>query len=98
MIRSFRDKWLESFYIRDRKHRKIPPDIEDRLFLKLQILDDAVDQRDLRSPPSNHFEALRGRLAGKYSIRVNIQWRLIFAWDDSAGHTEKVYLDDHTYR
>jgi len=52
----------------------------------------------LCSPPSNHFEALHGRLAGKYSIRVNIRWRLIFGWDDSGGHAENVYLDDHSYR
>ena len=98
MIRYFRDNWLEDFYIRDRRHRKIPSDIEDRLFRKLQILDDAVDRRDLRSPPSNHFEALQGRLAGRYSIRINLQWRLISDWDNTGGHAEIVYLYDHTYR
>src|SRR3990172_4391970 len=97
LIRSFRDKWLEDFYLHDRRHRKIPANTEDRLFRKLQILDDAVNQRDLCSPPGNHFETLHGRLAEKYSIRVNIRWRLIFGWDDSGGHAENVYLDDHSY-
>lgn len=98
LIASFRDSWLENFYLRDRRHRKIPADLADRLFRKLQILDDAVNQNDLRSPPSNHFESLKGRLKGKYSIRVNDQWRLIFKWDDANGTAEEVYLDDHSYR
>ncbi len=49
-------------------------------------------------PPSNHFEKLRGNLAGFHSIRVNSQWRLIFQWDGSRGEAEGVYLDDHSYR
>ncbi len=54
--------------------------------------------RDLRVPPSNHFEKLRGNLAGFYSVRVNSQWRLIFRWDGNRGKAEGVYLDDHSYR
>lgn len=98
MIQSFRDSWLKDFYLQDRKHRRIPADIEDRLFRKLQLIDDAVSQNDLRSPPSNHFEALRGRLRGRYSIRVNRQWRLVFQWDDTNGTADNIYLDDHSYR
>ena len=49
-------------------------------------------------PPSNHFEKLRGNLAGFHSIRVNSQWRLVFRWDGSRGGAEGVYLDDHGYR
>jgi proteic killer suppression protein len=98
VIKSFRDKWLEEFYLIDRRHRKIPADIAGRLFRKLQILDDAVDQRDLYSVPGNHFEALQGRLMGKYSIRVNVQWRLVFGWESPGGFAVNVYLDDHSYR
>jgi proteic killer suppression protein len=57
----------------------------------------AVDQ-DLRVPPSNHFEKLRGNLTGFYSIRVNNQWRPIFRWNSSSGEAQDVYLDDHSYR
>ena len=46
----------------------------------------------------NHFEKLRGTLAGLYSIRVNNQWRLVFRCAGSGGEAEGVYLDDHSYR
>jgi proteic killer suppression protein len=49
-------------------------------------------------PLSNHFEKLRGALAGFCSIRVNDQWRLIFRWDADRGEAAGVYLDDHSYR
>src|SRR6266851_3507094 len=56
------------------------------------------DRPGLRVPPSNHFEKLRGNLAGMHSIRVKRQWRLVFRWDGSRGEAEGVYLDDHSYR
>lgn len=78
--------------------RKIPPDLESRLFRKLQMIDDAISDQDLRIPPSNHFEKLRGNLAGFSSIRVNQQWRLIFRWDGERGEADSIYLDNHSYR
>ncbi|MEN3952475.1 type II toxin-antitoxin system RelE/ParE family toxin [Iodidimonas sp. SYSU 1G8] len=98
MIVGFRDDWLRDFYIDDVRSRRIPPDIEDRLFRKLQLLDDAMTDQDLRVPPSNHFEKLRGNLNGFHSIRVNQQWRLVFRWDGTKGEADEVYLDDHSYR
>ena len=98
MILGFRDRWLEDFYVRDAHSRRIPADIEDRLFRKLQMIDDATSDRDLRAPPSNHFEKLVGRLQGWHSIRVNRQWRVIFRWDGARGEASGVYLDDHSYR
>jgi toxin HigB-1 len=98
MIISFRDEWLRAFFVEDRQSRHIPPDLENRLFRKLQMIDDATSDQDLRVPPSNHFEKLRGNLAGFHSIRVNNQWRLVFRWDGSRGEAEGVYLDDHSYR
>jgi proteic killer suppression protein len=71
LIVSFRDRWLRDFYLSNRGSKKIPSEIEDRLFRKLQLIDDATCDLDLRSPPSNHFEKLKGRLASKHSIRVN---------------------------
>ena len=73
MIVSFRDEWLRAFFVEDVQSRHIPPDLEDRLFRKLQMIDDATLDQDLRVPPSNHFEKLHGNLAGFYSIRVNRQ-------------------------
>lgn len=98
MIVGFRDRWLREFFIEDKKNRAIPPDLEMRLFGKLQLLDDASCDADLRIPPSNHFEKLRGNLAGRYSIRVNEQWRVIFRWNSSKGEAAEVYLDKHSYR
>jgi toxin HigB-1 len=98
MIVSFRDEWLRAFFVEGRRSRHIPSDLEDRLFRKLQMIDDATTDSDLRVPPSNHFEKLRGSLAGFHSIRVNRQWRLIFRWNGSRGEAESVYLDDHSYR
>ena len=98
MIVSFRDEWLRAFFVDDVRSRNIPADLSDRLFRKLQMLDDAMTDQDLRVPPSNHFEKLRGTLKGYHSIRVNRQWRLVFQWDGSRGEASGVYLDDHSYR
>jgi proteic killer suppression protein len=97
MIESFRDGWLRDFFVDDVRSRKIPPDLESRVFRKLQMIDDAMSDQDLRVPPSNHFEKLRGKLEAFHSIRVNKQWRLIFRWDGGKGEASDVYLDDHSY-
>lgn len=98
MIIGFRDEWLRLFLVEDVRSRNIPPELEARLFRKLQMIDDAVTDQDLRVPPSNHFEKLRGNLAGLHSIRVNQQWRLIFRWDGERGEAGELYLDNHSYR
>jgi len=98
LIKSFKHKWLKAFYLADEVSKKVPAAIEDRLFRKLQLIDDASCDLDLRSPPSNHFEKLSGKLAGKHSIRVNKQWRLIFEWSGERGEAYSLYLDNHDYR
>lgn len=98
MIQSFRDRWLRDFYLEEKASKKIPAEVEDRLFRKLQLIDDATCDLDLRSPPSNHFEKLKGNLAGKHSIRVNKQWRLVFTWSGERGEAQDIYLDNHDYR
>ena len=98
MIVSFRDDWLRAFFVEDKRSRQIPADLEARLFRRLQMIDDATNDRDLRVPPSNHFERLRGNLAAFHAVRVNKQWRLIFRWDGGSGEARDIYLDDHSYR
>ncbi|MEZ2221456.1 type II toxin-antitoxin system RelE/ParE family toxin [Rhizobium sp. RCC_161_2] len=98
MIVSFRDDWLRDFFVEDVHSKKIPADLDSRLFRKLQMIDDATTDQDLRIPPSNHFEKLRGNLEGFCSIRVNEQWRLIFRWDGGHSEATDIYLDDHSYR
>jgi proteic killer suppression protein len=96
MILTWQDDWLRKYFEQDVHSKKIPADLRDRLFRKLQMLDDANADVDLRVPPSNHFEQLSGRLDGWHSIRVNAQWRLIFQWNGSEA--SNIYLDSHTYR
>jgi proteic killer suppression protein len=98
MIASFRDAWLREFFINDVSSKKIPADASERLFRRLQMLDDATCDADLRVPLSNGFEKLRGNLAGFCSIRVTLQWRLIFRWNSDRGEAEDVYLDPHKYK
>jgi proteic killer suppression protein len=98
VIVSFRDEWLRAFFVEDARSPRIPSEIQSRLFRKLQMIDDATTDQDLRSPPSNHFEKLRGELKGLHSIRVNDRWRLVFRWDGGRGEACDVYLDDHSYR
>lgn len=98
MIPSFRNEWLRAFFVEDVRSRYIAPEIQARLFRKLQMIDDATTDRDLRIPPSNHFGRLRGGQAGFYAIRVNDRWRLVFRWNGSRGEADGIYLDDHSYR
>ena len=97
MIASFRDGWLRAFFVEDVRSRHIPPALSGSLFRKLQLIDDAITDRDLRVPPGNHFEKLKGNLAAYHSIRVNRQWRLIFLWDSGRGIATDMYLDPNRY-
>ncbi len=87
MILSFRDVWLRDFFVEDTRSRNNPSDLESRLFRKLQMIDDAATDQDLRVPASSYFKKLRGHVAGLHSIRVNNQWRLVFRWDGGSGET-----------
>jgi toxin HigB-1 len=98
LIVSFRSDWLRTFFVDDVRSKKIPADLEDRLFRRLQMLDDATSDQDLRVPPSNHFEKLRGNLEGFCCVRINKQYRLIFRWEGGRGEAAEIYLDDHSYR
>lgn len=98
MIISFRDPWLESFFVEDVRSKRIPSGLDQILFRKIQMIDDSRTDQDLRIPPSNHFEKLQGNLSGFHSIRVNRQWRLVFHWNGSSDEASELYLDNHSYR
>jgi proteic killer suppression protein len=97
MTVGFRDEWLRAFFAEDVRSKTIPADLESRLFLKIQMIDDATTDQDLRVPPSDHFEKLKGNLDGFHSIRVNRQWRLVFRWNGERGEATDLYLDNHSY-
>jgi proteic killer suppression protein len=92
VIISFADKPTESLFRRSRVKR-FPRDLQRAALRKLLILDAAVTLGDLRSPPGNRLEALRGDRAGPYSIRINDQWRICFTWRDS--HVHDVAITDY---
>ncbi len=91
-IRSFRCTDTEAIY--DGKSPRRFRNIENVAQRKLQMLDDAMELRDLKSPPGNRLEALGGNRAGQYSIRINDQWRVCFAWTD-AGPENVEIVDYH---
>jgi len=88
MIASFADGATEDLYhgFRTRRSRRFPPDIVRTASRKLDLLEYAHVLHDLRIPPGNRLEALRGSLSGYHSIRVNEQWRIVFQWRDGAAH------------
>ena len=96
MIVSFGDKATAALYHGEhgKPARKFPRDITRAAVRKLDALNAAVELRDLRSPPGNRLETLRGDLAGCYSVRVNDQWRVVFRWLDGDAHDVRV-IDYH---
>ena len=92
MIKSFHDKATATVF-EGRRSRKLPPQIQPRAFDKLRLLDAAVDLEDLKVPPGNRLESLRGDRAGQWSIRINDQWRVCFRWD--RGHAFEVEITDY---
>jgi proteic killer suppression protein len=81
MIRSFRSKETERIFNRTRSP-KLPGDIQQVALRKLRMLNRARSLADLRVPPSNRPERLRGGREDQYSIRINDQWRIWFRWVD----------------
>ncbi len=82
MIKTFADKETKRVF-HGRSSRKLPGDIQARAHRKLLILDQARSLQDLRVPPGNQLEALKGDRARQHSIRINRQWRICFLWRDA---------------
>lgn len=93
MIRTFADRETEQFFATG-KSRRLPRQILRRAAMRLRQLDAAIQIDDLRLPPSNRLELLRGDRAGKYSIRVNDQWRICFRFVDGDAHEVEI-VDYH---
>jgi proteic killer suppression protein len=93
MIASFRDKETERLW-RTGRSRQIPADVQRRAFKKLAILNAAITLDNLKVPPGNHLEALRGDREGQDSIRVNEQYRICFVWRDGKAFDVEI-VDYH---
>ena len=92
MIDDFLDAETERIW-RGERSRKLPSDIQRTARRKLRMLNNAATLMDLRLPPSNRLEALKGDRRGQHSIRVNDRWRICFIW--SAGHASRVEIVDY---
>lgn len=90
MIRSFKDKEAGKIFNRERSGR-FSAEIQRTALRKLRMLNRSQNINDLRIPPANRLEKLKGSRAGQYSIRINDQWRICFEWhDNDAFHVEIV--------
>ncbi len=90
MIKDFKDKQTELVWD-GVVSKRLPQTIQAVARRKLRMLNNAATVNDLRMPPANRLERLRGSRAGQYSIRINEQWRICFNWKDrDAYHVEIV--------
>jgi len=96
MIRGFGNQLAEDLYYdrRTKATRSFPPELRRIARRKVLFLHDAAELRDLRSPPGNKLEALRGDRKGSHSIRINDQWRVVFVWKGSDAYEVEV-VDYH---
>ncbi len=92
MIKSFRSGETEKIWNGTRSKR-LPQNIQQVARRKLRMLNNARTLNDLRIPPANRLEALRGDRSGQHSIRINDQWRICFVWMD--GDAAKVEIVDY---
>ncbi len=92
MIRSFLDKQTESIWLGNAV-RRLPIEVQEVARRKLRMLNSAQTLADLRIPPANRLEALKGDRKGQHSIRINDQWRICFVW--TGRDAENVEIVDY---
>ena len=92
MIVSFRHGESERIWNGERS-RRLPADIQSAALRKLRLINAAKKLDDLKAPPGNRLEALKGNRAGQWSIRINSQWRICFRWRE--GGAEDVEIVDY---
>ncbi len=93
MIKSFGDRDTQRLFERERV-RRYPGELQRTMLRKLVAVDAAEALEDLRVPPGNRLEKLRGERAGQHSIRINDQWRICFRWQDGDAHEVEI-VDYH---
>jgi len=96
VIETFGNRLAEELFLdrRSKATRAFPPDVLRAARRKLLYLHDAAELGDLRVPPGNRLEALKGRWSGYHSIRINDQWRVVFRWHSGQAFDVTV-LDYH---
>lgn len=97
MIQSFADTAVEDIFdgLNSKNARKkLDPSLHSIASRKLDMLNAAIDLNDLKIPPANRLEALKGSLKGRYSIRINDKYRIVFIWGIQ-GPEEVEIMDYH---
>ena len=96
MIVSFGNKATSDLFhgISSSKARKLPNQIHEMALCKLDTINAAQNLDDLKSPPGNRLEPLKGDLKGFHCIRINNQWRIVFRWEANAAHDVQI-MDYH---
>ena len=89
VIKNFADKETEKVF-EGKVSRRLPPVIQQTARRKLIYLDEADSLLDLRAPPGNRLEALKGSRAGQHSIRINDQWRICFRWHKNNAYDVEI--------
>jgi toxin HigB-1 len=92
MIGSFKDRDSELIWLGQRA-RRLPSDIQQVALRKLFMIEAAESIDDLREPPGNRLEMLKGDMKGWWSIRINQQWRICFNWEN--GYAENIEIIDY---
>ncbi|MFZ0580639.1 MAG: type II toxin-antitoxin system RelE/ParE family toxin [Candidatus Acidiferrales bacterium] len=90
MIRSFADSETRTFWITGRSRRVPPANLRQSALRKLLMLDSAATLEDLRIPPANRLEALKGDRKGQHSVRINDQFRICFVWRQDGPHEVEI--------
>jgi proteic killer suppression protein len=96
MIVSFGNRTTSDLFhgITSARVRRLPSQIKESALYKLDVLNAAQSLEDLKSPPGNRLEALKGDFTGFHSIRINNQWRIVFRWKASNAHDVQI-IDYH---
>ena len=93
VIRTFKGEWAEMILANRKVPKGFPADIVKVARRKLVMVNNAGALDDLKSPPGNRLEALKGDLKGKHSVRINNQWRIVFRW--TANGPEEAEITDY---
>ncbi|MCU7934545.1 MAG: type II toxin-antitoxin system RelE/ParE family toxin [Candidatus Thiodiazotropha sp. (ex Dulcina madagascariensis)] len=96
MIVSFGNRATSDLFhgVSSSRARRLPNQLKELAIYKLDVINAAQSLKDLKSPPGNRLEALKGDLAGFHSIRINNQWRIVFKWQNSSAHDVQI-IDYH---
>jgi proteic killer suppression protein len=93
VVKSYADKDIKKLYDEYKCPKWLPKELLERAYAKLYMIDAAKTADDLKTPPSNRYELLKGKRARESSIRINDKWRITFVWND--GNADDIMIEDY---